>query len=186
MSKMPALTLIATPGRAKKMLALAQEAEERGFSGIYIPSLAATLPFCQSVLEATSRIEVVSSIQPIYYYNPREMAATAAYLHEVGEGRFRLGLGVSHEVMRTHFGVTGRSGKPVSDVRDYLHQLRAAEAETGALPPITLATLRSRMLALAAEQAEGAPCGPTPLVATCPPNSGKFPQPARRPGSPPR
>ena len=54
---------------------LARQAEQRGFKGIYIPSIGATLPFCQSVLEATSEIEVVSSIQPIYYYNPRELAA---------------------------------------------------------------------------------------------------------------
>ena len=156
MTDMPALALVAAPGRRNKMIALAKEVEQRGFSGLYLPSLGATLPFCQSVLEATSSIEVVSSIQPIYYYNPNEMAATAGYLHEVGEGRFRLGLGVSHEVMRTQFGVDGRSGKPVSDVRDYVAALRKAEKSTGALPPIILAALRSKMLGLAAEVAQGA------------------------------
>jgi alkanesulfonate monooxygenase SsuD/methylene tetrahydromethanopterin reductase-like flavin-dependent oxidoreductase (luciferase family) len=156
MSQLPALALVATPGRRNRMIELAAEVEKRGFSGLYLPSLGATLPFCQSVLNATSTIEVVSSIQPIYYYNPTEMAATAAYLNEVSDGRFKLGLGVSHEVMRTQYGVTGRSGKPVSDVRDYVAQLRKVERATGPLPPVILATLRSKMLGLAAEVAEGA------------------------------
>jgi alkanesulfonate monooxygenase SsuD/methylene tetrahydromethanopterin reductase-like flavin-dependent oxidoreductase (luciferase family) len=138
------------------MIDIAVEAEDRGFTGVYVPSLGATLPFCQSVLEATSTIEVVSSIQPIYYYNPRELASTAAYLHEAGGGRFRLGLGVSHEVMHSQFGVTGRSGKPLTNMREYLGQLYAAESEKLVLPPVTLATLRSKMLALAVEQAGGA------------------------------
>jgi alkanesulfonate monooxygenase SsuD/methylene tetrahydromethanopterin reductase-like flavin-dependent oxidoreductase (luciferase family) len=156
MSKMPALTLLATPGRRSKMLDLVKEAEQRGFTGVYVPSLSATLPFCQSILEATSSIEVVSSIQPIYYYNAKEMASTAAYMHEVGAGRFRLGLGVSHEIMRTQFGVAGRSGKPLTDMREYVAQLREAEPASGPLPPIVLATLRSKMLDLAVTSAQGA------------------------------
>ena len=51
MSQMPAITLVATPGRRARMVELCQEAEKRGFSGIYVPSLAAALQFCQSVLE---------------------------------------------------------------------------------------------------------------------------------------
>ncbi|MEN3974355.1 LLM class flavin-dependent oxidoreductase [Emcibacter sp. SYSU 3D8] len=155
MTQMPAITLVATPGRRVKMVELAREAEKRGFTGIYVPSLAAAMQFCQSVLEATSTIEVATSIQPIYYINPREMARIANYLHEIGNGRFRLGLGVSHEVSRVQFGVEGRN-QPVSDTRDYVAAMRAAEADSGTLPPIILATLRSKMLALAAEVAQGA------------------------------
>ncbi|MBI1182417.1 MAG: LLM class flavin-dependent oxidoreductase [Alphaproteobacteria bacterium] len=155
MSQMPAVTLVATPGRRAKMVELAQEVEKRGFTGIYVPSLAAAMQYCQSVLEATSTIEVATSIQPIYYINPREMARIAGYLHEIGDGRFRLGLGVSHEVSRVQFGVTGRN-KPVTDMRDYVAEMRAAEKDSGPLPPVILATLRSRMLQLATEVAEGA------------------------------
>ncbi len=155
MTQMPALTLVATPGRRGKMIDLAKEAEQRGFTGLYVPSLSAAIPYCQSVLEATSSIEVATSIQPIYYYNPREMARTAAYLHEVGEGRFRLGIGVSHEVSRVQFGVPGRT-TPLSDMRDYVAEMRDAEPQSGELPPVILATLRSKMLALSAEVAQGA------------------------------
>lgn len=155
MTQMPAITLVATPGRRARMVELCQEAEKRGFTGIYVPSLAAATQFCQSVLEATSTIEVATSIQPIYYINPREMARIANYLHEVGNGRFRLGIGVSHEVSRVQYGIEGRN-QPVSDMRDYVAAMRAAEKDSGPLPPIILATLRSRMLALAAEVAQGA------------------------------
>ncbi len=155
MTQMPAITLVATPGRRAKMVELCQEAEKRGFTGIYVPSLAAATQFCQSVLEATSTIEVATSIQPIYYINAREMARIANYLHEVGNGRFRLGIGVSHEVSRVQYGVEGRN-QPVSDMRDYVAAMRAAEKDSGPLPPIILATLRSKMLALAAEVAQGA------------------------------
>ena len=155
MTQMPAITLVATPGRRAKMIELCQEAEKRGFSGIYVPSLAAAMQFCQSVLEATSTIEVATSIQPIYYINPREMARIAGYLHEIGNGRFRLGIGVSHEVSRVQFGVEGRN-QPVSDMRDYVAAMRAAKKDSGPLPPVILATLRSKMLALAVEVAQGA------------------------------
>jgi probable F420-dependent oxidoreductase len=155
MTQMPAITLVATPGRRARMVELCQEAEKRGFSGIYVPSLAAAMQFCQSVLEATSTIEVATSIQPIYYINPREMARIAGYLHEIGNGRFRLGIGVSHEVSRVQYGVEGRN-QPVSDMREYVAAMRAAEKDSGPLPPVILATLRSKMLALAAEVAQGA------------------------------
>ncbi len=155
MTQMPAITLVATPGRRARMVELCQEAEKRGFTGIYVPSLAAATQFCQSVLEATSTIEVATPIQPIYYINPREMARIANYLHEVGNGRFRLGIGVSHEVSRVQFGVEGRN-QPVSDMREYVAAMRAAEKDSGPLPPVILATLRSKMLALAAEVAQGA------------------------------
>lgn len=47
-------------------------------------------------------------------------------------------------------------GKPLSDVRNYVEQMRSAEQQSGPLPPIVLATLRKKMVALSAEIAEGA------------------------------
>lgn len=154
MTDMPAISLVALPGRVSRVLEVAVAAEEKGFSGVYVPSYGPALQFCQSVLEATSRIQVATSIQPIYYINPREMARIGAYLNDVGGGRFSLGLGVSHEVARVRFGV--QAGKPLSDIRDYVGAMREAEADSGPLPPIVLATLRSKMLALAGEIAQGA------------------------------
>lgn len=154
MAEKPAVSLVALPGRVAKVLEVAKAAEQNGFSGVYVPSMGPALAFCQSVLESTSTLKVATSIQPIYYINPREMGRIAAYMNDVGGGRFTLGIGVSHGVARARFGVT--AGKPLSDMRDYVAVMREAEPESGALPPIMLATMRSKMLALAGEIAEGA------------------------------
>jgi alkanesulfonate monooxygenase SsuD/methylene tetrahydromethanopterin reductase-like flavin-dependent oxidoreductase (luciferase family) len=92
--------------------------------------------------------------QPIYYRLPAELARGAAFIHEISGGRFRLGIGVSHAPSHAAHGVT--VGKPLGDMRAYVAAMRAAEATTGPLPPIVLATLRSKMLALAVEIGDGA------------------------------
>jgi len=153
MANMPALTIVGSPGRRQKMIDLAVEAEERGFTGIYVPSLAALMPFCQALLEATSKIWVGTAIQPIYVQHPRELAATAAFLHEMSEGRFRMGLGVSHAPVYDRMNLN--VGKPLSDMRDYVAGMRAQE-DVGELPPIVLATLRNKMLGMSGDIAEGA------------------------------
>ena len=97
----------------------------------------------------TTRIPFWTSIQPIYHSHPAEVAVTAGHLFEVSGGRFRLGLGVSHEPAMSRLGLS--TGKPLTDMRDYVAGVRGAERAAGALPPIWLATLRDRMLDLALE-----------------------------------
>ena len=82
------------------------------------------------------------------------MAITAGHLAEVSGGRFRLGLGVSHAPAMDRLGLA--TGKPLADIRSYVEGIRAAERPAGPLPPIWLATLRDKMLALAVEVADGA------------------------------
>jgi hypothetical protein len=48
------------------------------------------------------------------------------------------------------------TGKPLSDIAEYVETMRANERFGGALPPIYLATLRNKMLQLATDVAEGA------------------------------
>ena len=48
------------------------------------------------------------------------------------------------------------TGKPLSDMRDYVASLRAAARGAGTMPPILLAALRDRMLDLAVEIGDGA------------------------------
>lgn len=154
MTRMPALSLAAVPTRRSKTLEIATEAEKRGFTGIFCPSLGDPMALCQSLAHVTNEIEFGTSIQPIYYRHPVEMARTAAFIHEISNGRFRLGLGVSHGPMYKRHGLT--VGKPLADMRDYVATMREAVKEVGALPPITLATLRNKMLDLALEISEGA------------------------------
>jgi alkanesulfonate monooxygenase SsuD/methylene tetrahydromethanopterin reductase-like flavin-dependent oxidoreductase (luciferase family) len=153
---MPAIGLAATPGRRLQVIELAQEAERRGFAGIYCATAGGgdCVALCQAIAQATNEIAMGTSIQPIYFRLPAELARAAAFIHEISGGRFRLGVGVSHAPSHAAHGVT--VGKPLSDMRNYIAAMRAAERTTGPLPPIVLASLRSKMLALAAEIAEGA------------------------------
>jgi alkanesulfonate monooxygenase SsuD/methylene tetrahydromethanopterin reductase-like flavin-dependent oxidoreductase (luciferase family) len=121
--------------------------------------------FCLSVAHATSRMTIGTAILPIYLRRADELANAAAHLHEVSHGRFRLGLGVSHDHLQERLGLSRPS--PLSDIRSFVAALHAAESPqadgrgaqargAGPMPPIVLATLRDRMVHLAVEVADGA------------------------------
>jgi alkanesulfonate monooxygenase SsuD/methylene tetrahydromethanopterin reductase-like flavin-dependent oxidoreductase (luciferase family) len=149
---LPALSLIATPGRRGAILDLAAEADRRGFAGIACPSLGNAMGLCVSLAHVTQRIPFWTSIQPIYLALPAETAGIAGHIDEVSGGRFRLGLGVSHKPTHARLGV--RAGQPLTDVREYIEAVHATGGD--GTPPIYLATMRDRMLALAVEIADGA------------------------------
>lgn len=152
--RLPAISLAAVAGRRARTVELAAEIERRGFSGIYGPSLGDVMGLCLSIAHVTERIHFGPSIQPIYLQHSSALAASAAYLHEISEGRFHLGIGVTHGPVHSRLGV--QPGRPLADTRDYVAAMRAAGESMGGLPPITLATLRDKMVALAAEIGEGA------------------------------
>jgi alkanesulfonate monooxygenase SsuD/methylene tetrahydromethanopterin reductase-like flavin-dependent oxidoreductase (luciferase family) len=152
--QLPALSVIGVPTKRATILELAAEADRRGFAGLASPGVHGTLALCGSLAHVTSRIPFWTSIQPIYHSHPAEVAITAGHLAEVSGGRFRLGLGVSHAPAMDRLGLA--TGKPLADIRAYVEGIRAAERPAGPLPPIWLATLRDKMLALAVEVADGA------------------------------
>ena len=96
MTRLPALSVIGTPTKRTAILDLAAEADRRGFAGLASPGVHGNLAMAGSLAHVTSRIPFWTSIQPIYFSLPTETAGTASHLHEVSDGRFRLGLGVSH------------------------------------------------------------------------------------------
>jgi len=151
MTQLPALSLAAVPSRRTRTLELAKEIESRGFSGIYCPSLGDALGLCLSMAHETSTIEFGTSIVNIYARNVLDYAATASYINEIAEGRFRMGIGVSHAPANKQLGVN--PGKPLGDIRDFVETMRAQPRIT--LPPITLATMRDKMIATATEISEG-------------------------------
>jgi len=152
MTRMPALSLAAVPGRRLATIALAQEIEKRGFSGIFGPSLGDSLALCQALAHATNEIEFGTSIMPIYFRQLVDFASTVSFIHEVSGGRFKFGIGVSHAPALRQRGLDG--GKPLSDTREFVAQLKEVP-RVGELPPIVLATLRTKMIALAEEIAGG-------------------------------
>ena len=152
--RMPALSLAAVPGRRAQALELAADIERRGFSGIYCPSFGDAMGLCLSIAHVTNTIEFGTSIQPIYLQHPAALATSASYLHEIAEGRFRLGGGVTHGPVIKRLGV--ETGKPLSDMREYVGTMRAAAERMGGLPPVVLASLRDKMVGLAVEVGDGA------------------------------
>jgi len=154
MAEKPAVSLVAVPGRRRATLELAQRIEREGFTGIYCPSPGDGLALCEALALTTREIPLGTSIANIYTRHPSEYAQTAALVHEVSGGRFRFGIGVSHAPAHDRLGV--RPGNPLDDIRAFVRDLRAQDKQVGGLPPITLATLRRRMVELAAEIAQGA------------------------------
>lgn len=150
--RLPALSLAAVPGRRNATLELAREIERRGFPAIFCPSLGDNIALCEALALTTRTVRFGTSIAPIYTRNIQDFAQTAAFIHEVSGGRFVFGVGVSHEPAMKRIGV--RQGKPLADMRKFVGDLRAVP-RVGDLPPIALATLRRKMIALAEEIADG-------------------------------
>jgi alkanesulfonate monooxygenase SsuD/methylene tetrahydromethanopterin reductase-like flavin-dependent oxidoreductase (luciferase family) len=151
-AQLPALNLVAQPGQRRATLDLAREIERRGFASISVSSQYSNMAQCLALAFATERIPFATAIAPIYAQTAEEFAHMAAYLHEVSGGRFQFGIGVAHPPTHARMGVT--PGKPLADIRAFVGRLRSFDG-IGALPPIILAALRKRMVALAAEIADG-------------------------------
>jgi alkanesulfonate monooxygenase SsuD/methylene tetrahydromethanopterin reductase-like flavin-dependent oxidoreductase (luciferase family) len=149
---LPALSLVAVPGRRQATLELAREIERRGFAGLYVPSIFGNMAQCTALALATKTIRFATAIAPIYARTAEDFAHGAAYIHEVSGGRFAFGIGVAHGPSHIRMGVT--PGKPLGDIRAFVAKMHSYDG-IGAFPPIILAALRKRMVALAGEIAEG-------------------------------
>jgi probable F420-dependent oxidoreductase len=139
---------------------LVQEIEDMGWPTLWRPEAGGrdVLVASSIMLDATSRLIVASGIAQIYARHAMTTAAAQKTLAEAHEGRFLLGLGVSHA-----FSVEGVRkldySTPYSDMVAYLEAMAEASyaAEEPATKPLTvLAALGPRMLKLSAEAADGA------------------------------
>jgi probable F420-dependent oxidoreductase len=142
--------------------AYARRVDELGFGTLWVPETVGREPFTLLGLLAaeTSEIRLGTSIVGIWGHDAQTTRMAAQTLHEATGGRFVLGLGVSHphlaEKLRGH-----TFDRPLTRMREYLAAYRAAVykgplAEGTGDPPILVAALRKRMLALAATDADGA------------------------------
>jgi len=149
---LPALSLAAVPGRRRATLDLAREIERRGFAGIYCPSFGDGMGLCEALAFATERIPFGTTIANIYVRHTADYAQSASLIHELSGGRFRFGVGVSHGPALERLGV--KAGPPLGDIRAFVAAVHATP-RAGEQPPIVLATLRKKMIALAGEIAQG-------------------------------
>ena len=106
----------------------------------------------QALALVTKEIVFGTSIMPIYFRQVFDHASSASFIHETSKGRFRFGIGVSHGPALKAKGLEG--GKPLSDIRSFVSELKEAP-RVGELPPIILAAMRKKMIALAGEIGNG-------------------------------
>jgi len=120
----------------------------------------------RTIAAATATLEVGTSIPPIHLQHPAALTTSASSLHEISEGRFCLGVGVAHGPVIERLGV--ETGKPRSDMREYVATMRTAADNMGGLPRVVLATQPDKMVALSVELSGGIEAwfevGVTPIV----------------------
>ncbi|MFI5091472.1 MAG: TIGR03620 family F420-dependent LLM class oxidoreductase [Terriglobales bacterium] len=148
--------LSAQPATVQRHVAI--EMENLGYGTLWYGESLAREAFAQAAifLSATSRLVIASGIANIWARDPMAMAAGGRAINEAWRDRFILGIGVSHAPM-----VIARGhdyARPVSAMRQYLDQMGQApwRGPEAPLPPIVLAALGPRMVALAAERTAGA------------------------------
>ena len=145
---------------SEEAAAFAARVEAWGYPALWIPEAIGREPFALLgyLARSTSRLVLATGIANIYARDPLSMRAAQLTLAELSQGRFLLGLGVSHEPMVK--GVRGHAyGKPVATMRGYLDAMERAPyvgPKPDEAPPVVLAALRPRMLELSAERSRGA------------------------------
>lgn len=144
-------------GRVRDLVA---EIEQMGWPTLWRPEISGRDTFVSAgvILEATTTLKVAAGVAQIHARDPMAMAAAHKTVHEAYDGRFLLGLGVSHAPMIE--GMRKQTyDKPLSFMRTYLEQMRSAPfnavGPTEDLP-IVLGALGPKMLELAATAADGA------------------------------
>ena len=145
---------------AGEVVAFARAAEAAGYHAFWTQETAGRDPFALlgHLAAHTARIRLGVGIAVIYGRDPVSMRAGAGTVHELSGGRMLLGLGASHR--DTVSEVRGHEYRgPRTAMREYLTEYQAADyrgPQPHGAPPVVLAALREKMLALAARQADGA------------------------------
>jgi F420-dependent oxidoreductase-like protein len=163
--------------KVAQLIADAQAAERYGFTSIWVPQIPGDFDAFTAITlmgQATERVELGTAVLPIQTRHPIAMAQEALSSQAVCEGRFTLGIGVSHDwVIAGQLGLP--YGRPAREMRNYLEVLNAALRGPGSVDvendgyrvhgpidvtdwgpnPVLLAALAPVMLRLAGEHASG-------------------------------
>ena len=153
----------------------AAEAEEDGMDSIWYGQVFGPDAVMVAALagQSTSRIEIGTSVVPTYPRHPVIMAQQALTAQAAANGRFTLGIGLSHRpVVEGMFGLSYE--RPAAHMREYLSVLqpllkegrtsfqgeffrvRASAQVPGTQPPsVLIAALAPVMLRIAGEMADG-------------------------------
>lgn len=156
---------------------LAEAVEQAGVPGLWTNESRGrdALQVCQAWALATDRLEIGTAVVPLWTRSPAQLAMAAATVQEAAGGRLLLGIGVSHAATQEPWhGVVFR--RPLTAARETLQilsrLLEGGEADLDgrvrscrgfalaitprpAAPPLYLAAMGPRMLALAGAAADG-------------------------------
>jgi F420-dependent oxidoreductase-like protein len=163
--------------KVAQLAADAKAAEEAGFTSIWVPQIPGDFDALTAITlmgQATDRIELGTAVLPIQTRHPIAMAQEALSVQAVCEGRFTLGIGVSHDwVIEGQLGLPYE--RPAHQMRSYLEVLNAALGGPGSVDvendeyrvhspmdvtdwgprPVLLAALGPVMLSVAGKHASG-------------------------------
>jgi probable F420-dependent oxidoreductase len=144
---------------APESAAFSRRIERMGYKVIWTPEAWGREPFAHGgyVLANTERLIYATGIANVWVRDPAAMASAARTLAELAPDRFILGIGVSHrslvEDLRGHKYV-----KPLSYLTDYIPRMKSSLYNAVAPrtePPLVIASLHPKSLALAAREADG-------------------------------
>ncbi|MET8012381.1 LLM class F420-dependent oxidoreductase [Streptomyces sp. NPDC005271] len=136
------------PARQAEVREAAAELDELGYGAIWLGGSPAP-DEAGLLLDATSRIGVATGILSIWDHEAAYVAERFAAIDAVHDGRFVLGLGVSHSK------IVDRYARPYTAMREYLTALDSAPVPVPASRRV-LAALGPKMLRLAGDRAAGA------------------------------
>lgn len=135
------------------------ELDEMGWPCLWIPETVARDPFVAAsvMLDATTNLKIATGIASIWARDAMTTANVAKTLNEAHQGRFLLGLGVSHHTI-TEWVRKHDYSKPLTKMREYLERMDASMfkgVEPPEPPTRVIAALGPKMLELGGEMADG-------------------------------
>jgi F420-dependent oxidoreductase-like protein len=160
---------------------LAVRTEAQGFHGMWLGSSFGFDTFMALAFagQATSTIQLGVAVVPTWPRHPVVMAQQAASASAACGGRFRLGIGPSHEPVMRMYGID--FDRPISHAREYVAVLHALlrdgqvkfkgeryrvlgflDVADAPPPPVLLGVLQAQFARLAGECSDGALCFLTP------------------------
>src|SRR2546428_10799613 len=163
------------PGSVEGQVQTVIDAENDGFDGIWFGQIfgADVLTIIALASQKTSRVELGTSVVPTYPRHPHALAQQALTVQAATNGRFNLGIGLSHSpVVEGMWGL--KYDRPAVHMREYLSVLLPLIREGRASfngdffrvnatvqvpvpkpPPVLIAALAPVMLRIAGAMADG-------------------------------
>jgi probable F420-dependent oxidoreductase len=137
----------------------ARRVEELGFDSLWVTEFTGRDPYTTAahLLARTERIKIATGIANVYSHDAIVAAQNRQTLAELSEGRFVLGLGVSHPPMAAMHQLEWLP--PLRKMREYLDAMEATRVDSppAAQPaPIWLAANGPKLLELVGQRLDGA------------------------------